>query len=57
MDIEYYRHCINTDVGSIEMIVADNMCNTFVYPEFLLKRYSTIDCIDNHRINNVLDVG
>ena len=57
MDAEHYRHYFSTDEGNIEMIVADNMCNTFVYPEFLLKRYSSYNFIDDHKVNTVLDVG
>ena len=57
MEIEYYINTINTSLGVLELYVADNMCNTFIYPEFLLKRYSSIPCLDDPGIINVLDVG
>lgn len=57
MDIEYFNNSFNTEDGTIELIVADNMCSTFVYPELLLEHYSSLNCIKKEEINKILDVG
>lgn len=57
MEIKHFYNVLNTDESSIELIVADNICNTFVYPEFLLRHFSQIKCINNDCVKNVLDVG
>lgn len=55
--INFYTNRINTEDGIIDLQVAENMCNTFLYPEFLLSNYSKISSIIDDEIENVLDVG
>lgn len=55
--IDFYINSIDTEDGVFDLKVAENMCNTFLYPEFLLKKYSQIKCIDDKAIKRVLDVG
>lgn len=57
MKSNFYINSMETEDGDMELYVSDNMCNTFVYPEFLLSNYSNIKCIDDESIVRVLDVG
>lgn len=57
MNVTYYTNYLETEDGKIELTVADNMCSTFVYPEFLLKHYSEFAHIDDKEVFDILDVG
>lgn len=57
MKSDFYINSMVTEDGDIELYVSENMCNTFIYPEFLLSNYSNIKCIDDKSIERVLDVG
>ena len=57
MEIKHFNNVLSTDEGNIGLIVADNICSTFVYPEFLLRHYSQLKCINDDCIRDILDVG
>ena len=57
LKIDFYKNSLTTENGQLELYVADNICNTFVYPEFLLKNYTRLSGIDDTEIQSVLDVG
>lgn len=52
-----YQNTLKTDDGKIELVVAENMCNSFVYSEFLLTHLNEIHGILNKEIRYILDVG
>ncbi len=55
--IEFYLNKIKTIDGVYDLYVAENMCNSFLYSEYLLSSYNLICDYLPKETQNILDVG
>ena len=55
--LKFYLNKIKTIDGSYPLYVAENMCNSFLYSEFLLSHYNLISEYFPQNSKNILDVG
>lgn len=54
---EFYLNKIETVDGEYDLFVAENMCNSFLYSEYLLSNYNLINDYLPQKTQNILDVG